>query len=82
MLVGSQQSFGDLDVAREGIAADADDTNFVDVGFVIGGTYTFDSGFNVGLRYQQGFADALGNEFFQSASGSNSNIQLSLGQTF
>ena len=82
VLVGSQQSFGDLDVAREGLEADADDTNFVDVGFVIGSSYGFDSGFNVGLRYQQGFADALGNEFFRSASGSNSNIQISLGYTF
>lgn len=82
VLVGSQQSFGGLDITREGVEADADKTNFVDVGLVIGSTYTFDSGFNVGVRYQQGFADALGNEFFQSASGSNANVQISIGQTF
>jgi hypothetical protein len=82
VLLGAQQSFGGLDTTREGIEADADETNFVDVGFVAGGTYTFDSGFNLGLRYQQGFADALGSNFFQSASGSNSVVQVSIGQTF
>lgn len=82
VLLGAQQSFGGLDITREGIEADADKTNFVDVGFVIGSTYTFDSGFNLGVRYQQGFADALGSDFFQSASGSNSNVQISIGQTF
>ena len=83
VLVGSQQSFGDADISRANDErTDGDATNFVDVGFVAGGSYTFDSGFNLGLRYQQGFADALGNEFFRSASGSNSNVQISIGQTF
>ena len=85
VLLSSRQSFGDLDinVAEDGrLQADADDTNFVDVGFVIGSTYTFQSGFGLGLRYQQGFADALGSDFFQSASGSNSVIQLSTVYTF
>ena len=82
VLLGAQQSFGGLDITREGLEADADKTNFVDVGFIAGSTYTFNSGFTLGLRYQQGFADALGNEFFQSASGSNSNVQVSIGQTF
>ncbi len=82
VLLGAKQSFGGLDITREGVEADADKTNFVDVGFVAGGNYTFNSGFNLGLRYQQGFADALGSDFFKSASGSNSVVQVSIGQTF
>ena len=82
VLLGAQQSFGGLDITREGVEADSDKTNFVDVGFVAGANYTFNSGFNLGLRYQQGFADALGSDFFKSASGSNSVVQVSVGQTF
>lgn len=83
-LLGAQQSFDNvnLDRVNDDEETNSDETNFVDVGFVIGGNYTFDSGFNLGVRYQQGFADALGDEFFRSASGANSNVQISLGQTF
>lgn len=77
VLLSSRQSFQDIDENREGERAGSDDTNFVDVGFVVGSTYTFPSGFGLGLRYQQGFADALGNDFFRNASGSNAAWQLS-----
>lgn len=85
VLLLSEQAFQDMDLARiqEGRAqAESDDTNFVDVGIMAGGTYSFDSGFGVGLRYQQGFTEALGNDFFRGASGSNVVFQLSALYTF
>ncbi len=85
VLMSARQSFHDmnLDVIQDGRAqAESDETNFVDVGIMAGATYTFDSGFGIGLRYQQGFTEALGNDFFRGASGSNAVFQLSTLYTF
>ena len=85
VLVSSRQSFDDLDVdaIQDGTEqAKSDETNFVDVGMMAGATYTFDSGFGLGLRYQQGFTEALGNDFFRGASGSNTAFQVSTLYTF
>ena len=85
VLMSARQSFHDmnLDVIQDGRAqAESDETNFVDVGIMAGATYSFDSGFGVGLRYQQGFTEALGNDFFRGASGSNAVFQLSALYTF
>jgi len=77
VLLSNRQSFQELQENVEQIDVDNDDTNFVDVGLGAGITYTANSGVGIGLRYKQGFADALGDDFFQDASGSNSVIQLS-----
>jgi hypothetical protein len=85
VLTSARQSFHDMDLDRiqDGEnQAESDDTNFVDVGIMAGGTYSFPSGFGVGLRYQQGFTEALGNNFFRGASGSNAVFQLSALYTF
>lgn len=85
VLLSARQSFHDvnLDAIQDGrVQAKSDDTNFVDVGLMAGATYSFDSGFGVGLRYQQGFTEALGNDFFRGASGSNAVFQLSAQYTF
>ena len=85
VLLSSRQSFRDinLDDIRDGEArAGSDKTNFVDVGMMAGATYTFESGFGVGARYQQGFTEALGNDFFRGASGSNTAFQVSALYTF
>ena len=85
VLVSSRQSFSDanIDAVREGEdRAESSDTNFVDVGLMAGATYTFDSGFGLAARYQQGFTEALGNDFFRGASGSNTAFQLSTIYTF
>ena len=85
VLLAARQSFHDIDIASVGDGderANSDETNFVDVGLMAGATYTFQSGFGLGLRYQQGFADALGNDFFRGASGSHSVFQISTLYTF
>jgi hypothetical protein len=77
VLLGARQSFDELELARESVDLTEDDTNFVDVGIGGGLTYTGSNGVGIGLRYSQGLADALGDDFFRSASGSNSVIQIS-----
>lgn len=77
VLVSSRQSFGDLNTDLETFDVSEDEVNYVDAGLAGGVVYTASSGFGVGLRYSQGFADALGEDFFRSASGANSVIQLS-----
>lgn len=75
-LVGSNQSFEDLE--QDGsFNVNADETNTVDIGFAIGATYYISDLWGIGARYNQGFADALGEEFFQDATGANSIIQMS-----
>lgn len=85
VLLSARQSFNNLnlDNIQDGDdRAESDQTNFVDVGLMAGATYTFDSGFGIGARYQQGFAEALGNDFFRGASGSNTALQVSVLYTF
>lgn len=85
VLLSARQSFADLNIEdiRDGESrAESDQTNFVDVGLMAGATYTFTSGFGLGARYQQGFAEALGNDFFRGASGSNTAVQVSVLYTF
>lgn len=77
VLLNSRQSFQELDASLENFDVSEDDVNYVDVGAAAGIVYTASSGVGVGLRYSQGFADALGKDFFRSASGANSVIQLS-----
>lgn len=77
VLVSSRQSFHELEGSRQMIDISEDETNFVDVGIGGGLMYTTPTGLGIGLRYSQGVADALGKDFFRSASGSNSVIQVS-----
>ncbi len=82
VLVSSRQSFKGLVGGREVINTNNDKTNFVDVGVVGGISYNFPSGLGLGLRYNQGFADALGKDFFSDASGSNTVFQIATYYTF
>jgi len=77
VLVSSRQSFHELKNNAERFDVSQDETNFVDVGMGAGVTYTANNGLGIGVRYTQGFADALGKEFFRSASGANSVLQVS-----
>ncbi|MEK6481999.1 porin family protein [Catalinimonas sp. 4WD22] len=84
VLLSSRQSFSDLQAegGNELIMTDKAETNYVDAGMGIGASYEFPSGFGLGARYTQGFADALGNDFFGGASGSNTIFQTSAYFTF
>ena len=87
VLVTSQQSFKSIQESRSTdvpatVNPDSDQANFVDVGIILGATYQFPSGFGIGSRYQQGFGNALGNDFFGDVSGANSVISINLEQTF
>lgn len=84
VLVGSRQSFSDLqsEGGYELIDTSEAETNFVDAGFGVGTSYSFASGFGLGIRYNQGFVNALGNDFFGGASGSNTVFQASAYYSF
>ena len=87
VLVTSQQSFKSIQPSNstdvpDDLNPNSDQANFIDVGIIAGATYHFPSGFGIGSRYQQGFGNALGNDFFRNASGANSAIVINLYQTF
>ncbi len=91
VLVNSQQSFKALqplsdpdpnDGQEPTLDFNSDDTNSVDIGFMAGVTYELSEGIGLGFRYQQGFTDALGDEFLRDASGANAAFQLSFQYTF
>lgn len=83
VLLSNRQSFSKLIPAvRDEVTLSEDETNFVDVGFAVGANYSLGDGIGVGARYNQGFTDALGNDFFQGASGSNTVIQAAVTYTF
>ena len=87
VLVTSKQSFKSIQRSnnpddRDRIDPDSDQANFVDVGIIAGATYQFPSGFGIGSRYQQGFGNALGDDFFRNASGANSAWVINFHQTF
>lgn len=82
VLLSSRQSFSNLNENVDRVDVDNDQVNYVDVGAGIGVLYTLPTGFGAGIRYTQGFADALGDDYFGSASGSNSVTQLSVYYNF
>lgn len=84
VLLSSRQSFGALLPPEDVVVIETseDDVSSVDVGFAIGATYEFSSGFGLGARYTQGFANALGTDFFGGASGANTSFQTALYYTF
>ena len=85
VLVTSKQSFKSIqsiDPTDNDIDPNSDQANFIDVGIIAGATYQFPSGFGIGSRYQQGFGNALGNDFFRNASGANSAWVINFHQTF
>ncbi|MGK7394906.1 MAG: porin family protein [Candidatus Cyclobacteriaceae bacterium M3_2C_046] len=77
-LLDSRQSFKQLEPINGDFNVSEDDTNTVDIGFAVGGIYYFNQQWGAGIRYNQGFADALGDDFFQGASGANTVLQLSM----
>lgn len=82
VLLSSRQSFSNLNENVDRVNVNNDQVNYIDVGAGIGALYTFPNGIGAGLRYTQGFADALGNDYFGSASGSNSVTQASVYYNF
>ena len=53
--------------------------NTFDYGFNLGGSYEFDNGMNINIRYNYGFAKVFKTDGLKS---NNSNIQISLGYKF
>lgn len=76
-LLDSSQSFEELEENQSSFNVSEDDTNPLDLGFAVGVNYYLSDIWGLGARYNQGFADALGDDFFQDASGANSVIQFS-----
>jgi hypothetical protein len=76
-LLNANQSFEELSEPTSSFDVKSDETNNVDVGFAIGGIYYLSDIWGLGVRYNQGFADALGKDFFRDASGANAVIQFS-----
>lgn len=61
-----------------------DYTQRIDLGFVAGLEYEFSCGFNVGIRYVQGFVPLIENPLIQKGQAQiyNKNINISVGYTF
>jgi hypothetical protein len=76
-LISARQSFNGLENRPQGIDVSEDETNPVDIGLGGGIVYTGTNGLGVGVRYSQGLADALGDDFLRSASGANAVFQVS-----
>lgn len=77
ILISARQSFNGLENGPQSIDVSEDETNPIDVGLGGGIVYTGADGLGVGVRYSQGLADALGDDFLRSASGSNAVFQVS-----
>ncbi|ELR70093.1 hypothetical protein C900_04090 [Fulvivirga imtechensis AK7] len=76
-LLDSRQSFKGLSPSDNPLDVSEDDTNSVDLGIAAGLAYKMSDTFSIGARYNHGFIDALGSNFFGRASGQNSVIQIS-----
>jgi hypothetical protein len=81
-LVSSKQSFVGIDQTAAPVDIDDDETNTVDLGLALGATYNFNARWGLGLRYNIGFIDALGDAFLNDASGGNSVLQITTHYNF
>lgn len=77
ILLDSRQSFKELTTADTPLDVSEDDTNSIDLGVAVGLSYAMSDKFSLGARYNHGFIDALGSDFFGNAAGQNSVIQIS-----